>query len=648
MNRHARAIAAAALGAASIAAGLWLLPQDTTAPVAAAPSAQRNKISSCKGSMEGTVVTDTIRLCEPSQIIVDAEPACSSCPGGLNVVFVEVSEAFHADWQNSAAIQVLNSLERVRSMTVRVAVIHYDSRQVVTKLRLTEQIQRARGPLNQPVLGHDPHGDFIGAASEALMILRDSRNDVQRQGLPTPCEAVVFFASTKSVFVQDEQNMIKAANMIKREQIPLFAGCPETNVNDYCRATRQMPTRGAWYAEVPDTNRLSNGVFNHTRELERDAGVRTYSLTQLVPPGLEIEPGSISPPPDEIVASPGVTTSLTWEWRNPESRQPHTLTFKVKPLMPGAWPVHGEMNIVDMDGLKAKVVMAQQVITVTGPCERPTETPPPTDTPLPPPTDTPEPPPTPTFTPVPPSATPTRAPQPIYLPVTLREPACKNIERHADVVLVIDMSTSMNRNSEDGVQKKATVITAAKSFIERLDLVPNEEGRSDHAAVVGFNNDAWIQLELTNDAAAIATALDTLDLRQKEGTRLDLAFLKGAEALQSGMRATGNMPVLIMLTDGLPNRVPIDPESGRVEETVIKAAQVAKDMGANVYTIGFGKAEGADIIDLVYPWLLEQCASSPSMAFIEPRAERMAGIYSQIASVFTCPKDRHDWSQPWP
>ncbi|MFN8421929.1 MAG: vWA domain-containing protein [Anaerolineae bacterium] len=650
MNRSIRAIIAAALGAAVMAATLWLAPRGGSAPVAAADLTQRTQVSSCTGKMNGAVTTDTIRLCEPSRIVVDAEPGCSSCPGGLNVVFVEVSEAFNAPWQNDAAIAVLNQLERIRSMTVRVAVIHYDSRKVETKLRLTEQLARARGPLNQPPTGHDPHGDFVGAATEAISILRDSRNDMTRQGLPTPCEAIVYFASTKSVFAQDEQNMLKASQMIKREKVPLFVGCPEFNVGDYCRTTKKMPTKTSWYAEPPDTNKLANGMLNQTRELERDAGVRTYALVQTVPPGLEIEDGSISPAPAEVTGSPGMTTTMRWEWRAPESREAHTLTFKLKPLIPGAWPVRGEMQITDMDGYKSKVIMAQQMITVTGPCDRPTDTPepPPTDTPVPPPTltpvvpDTPVPPP-PTATPVAPSATPTARPMPIYLPISVKQPACKNIERHADVVLVLDMSTSMDRNSIDGAQKKAAVVGAAKSFVQRLDLTPNEDGESDHVSVVGFNDDAWLQLKLTNDGAAIETALDTLEQRQKEGTRLDLAFLKGAEAFASGMRVSANMAVLVLLTDGLPNRVPADPATGRVEDTVIKAAQVAKDMGATIYTIGFGQADAADIIDRVYPELLAQCASSPEKSFIEPRADRLDGIYGQIASVFTCPAGRIDW-----
>ena len=64
LNRSNRAIAAATLGAVLVAAAMWLVPQGPSAPVAASELTQRNRISSCKGEMNGAVVTDTMLLCE--------------------------------------------------------------------------------------------------------------------------------------------------------------------------------------------------------------------------------------------------------------------------------------------------------------------------------------------------------------------------------------------------------------------------------------------------------------------------------------------------------------------------------------------------------------------------------------------------------
>ena len=168
--------------------------------------------------------------------------------------------------------------------------------------------------------------------------------------------------------------------------------------------------------------------------------------------------------------------------------------------------------------------------------------------------------------------------------------------------------------------------------------------------MVWFNDEAGIAQPLTNDRTAIMSALDQLEQYQQEGTRIDLAFERGAEALGPEYRLNQNTPVMIMLTDGLPNRVPLDPETNRMEETVIDAAQAAKDAGIRVYTVGFGKRPGEtdDITELVYPWLLEVTSSGEGHHFISPNADDLRAIYDEIANVFTCPKGRHDWSQPWP
>ncbi len=85
----------------------------------------------------------------------------------------------------------------------------------------------------------------------------------------------------------------------------------------------------------------------------------------------------------------------------------------------------------------------------------------------------------PTNTPLPtPTATP--IPAPLYLPVALSEAPCTRTQR-ADIVLVIDASTSMN------------------------------EPAGDQAAVVGFNRDARLLVGLTDDPAELTEALDRLD-----------------------------------------------------------------------------------------------------------------------------------------
>ena len=153
-------------------------------------------------------------------------------------------------------------------------------------------------------------------------------------------------------------------------------------------------------------------------------------------------------------------------------------------------------------------------------------------------------------------------------------------------------------------------------------------------------------------AASLTRAIGNLPNRRGEGTRLDKAFQVGVQALPDDLRKKGqgktfpngtlvpdNMPVMIMLTDGLPNRVPFgpgttEPQCLNQECTVVKYASQAKEAGITVYTIGVGRPDAPNLIDRVHPQLLRDCATRPEMSFIAPSAEQVEGIYSQIHAEF--------------
>ncbi len=196
------------------------------------------------------------------------------------------------------------------------------------------------------------------------------------------------------------------------------------------------------------------------------------------------------------------------------------------------------------------------------------------------------------------------------------------------------MSTSMLRATASGNIKREVVLQAAKDFVGLLSMEPAPgTGRRDRVAVVWFNDQAGIEQPLTGNRAAAQAAIDRLPGRTAQGTRLDLAFLKGAEAVPPESRLPENIPVMIMLTDGLPNRVPFPP-GGRQEDTVLAAANQAKSQGIRVYTIGVGRPDAPDIVDRVDPVLLSGCASDPSKFFLAPEAEDLTEIYRQIAREF--------------
>jgi Mg-chelatase subunit ChlD len=266
----------------------------------------------------------------------------------------------------------------------------------------------------------------------------------------------------------------------------------------------------------------------------------------------------------------------------------------------------------------------------------PTSSPTPTGTPTatPSPTNTATPKPSVTVTPSP-TVTPTAIPRPVYLPLLLRE-SCAERKVHTDVALVIDTSTSMRNPTRDGRPKLDAVQDAARAFVALMDFAP--EGGYDQVAVAAFNDRAWVAESLGSDADRLRAAIDRLPDSVAQGTRLDLAIDIGRSALDVPTRIAANTAVIILLTDGLPNRVPLGP-GGTQEETVLAAADRAKATGALIYTIGVGQPDAVDPADRINADLLRAIASTPTMFYQTVDAAELARIYAEIAYTLGCPPD---------
>ena len=239
-----------------------------------------------------------------------------------------------------------------------------------------------------------------------------------------------------------------------------------------------------------------------------------------------------------------------------------------------------------------------------------TETPTPTSTPRASATATPSATPTATNTP-----SPTAEPRPVYIPLALHE-RCDPTQQRIDVALVIDASTSMNEPTRLGRPKIVATLEAARAF---LDLLSLDGPSSDQAAIVAFNAQAQLLAPLTNDRAALEAALDAITLAQQ--TRLDLAVAAGADALADGTRRRPtNQEVLVLLTDGRANPVPV--------EAAVEQAALAKAAGITLFTIGLGEdidAEG-----------LAAMASRSGGFLRAPDAEDLAGAYAEVARSIPC------------
>jgi len=222
-----------------------------------------------------------------------------------------------------------------------------------------------------------------------------------------------------------------------------------------------------------------------------------------------------------------------------------------------------------------------------------------------------------------PTPPPTALPRPIYLPLALHL-RCDPAQQRVDVALVLDASSSMGELTRSGRPKIDAALDAARAFLDLLALddpsnpgPPNPDG--DQAAIVAFHADAWLLAPLTDDRAALDTALDAVALGQQ--TRLDRAVAVGAQALSDvSRRRPGNLPVLVLLTDGRANPVPVD--------VAITEAATAKAAGVTLFTIGLGDDLDADA--------LAAMASTPAGFLRAPDAEDLAAVYAQVARSIPC------------
>ena len=137
-----------------------------------------------------------------------------------------------------------------------------------------------------------------------------------------------------------------------------------------------------------------------------------------------------------------------------------------------------------------------------------------------------------------------------------------------DIVLSMDISGTMLARDF-----KPDRLTAAK----RLAAEFVAERRGDRIAVVAFAGESFTQAPLTSDQATIETMLSRL----RSGVVEDgTAIGNGLATAINRLRESGaKSKVIILLTDGVNNRGQISP---------LMAAEIARDMGIKVYTIGVG------------------------------------------------------------
>jgi len=145
----------------------------------------------------------------------------------------------------------------------------------------------------------------------------------------------------------------------------------------------------------------------------------------------------------------------------------------------------------------------------------------------------------------------------------------ENMAKGIDIMLVLDTSGSMAAEDFKPNNRLAVAKQTMASFIANR--------KTDRIGLVVFGSDAYTQCPLTTDYRVLESFIGAVHVSMAgEGTALGTALITGLNRLK---KSEAHSKVMVLLTDGNSNAGRVDP---------IQAAELARDMGVKVYTIGIG------------------------------------------------------------
>ncbi len=194
-----------------------------------------------------------------------------------------------------------------------------------------------------------------------------------------------------------------------------------------------------------------------------------------------------------------------------------------------------------------------------------------------------------------------------------------------DVVLAVDRSGSMHDEDKIGQAK-----LAAEVFFKKLNS-------QDQGAFVSFANEATnpIDQPLTGNVERLTRAIDRTIIHTDglQFTNIADAIRRSIDEFSTMRHNTDARPIIVLLTDGIPNR-PLDSAGKGSEEYAsqyaIQIANEAKKDNIALYTIGLGSD--------VNTKLMTSLATSPEYYYPAATGGELATIYQQIATAI-CKKN---------
>lgn len=160
-----------------------------------------------------------------------------------------------------------------------------------------------------------------------------------------------------------------------------------------------------------------------------------------------------------------------------------------------------------------------------------------------------------------------------------------------DIMLVIDVSDSMAAEDFQPNNRLSVSKSVLANFVQQRT--------GDRMGLIAFGDFALTQCPLTTDQAILLRQISDIEMSMAGGrTAIGMGLVAGLNRLSSSKTKS---KIVILLTDGVNNAGDIGPK---------QAAELARDIGVKVYTVGVGKEGGAPI-PIQHPVLGKTYARNP-------------------------------------
>lgn len=199
------------------------------------------------------------------------------------------------------------------------------------------------------------------------------------------------------------------------------------------------------------------------------------------------------------------------------------------------------------------------------------------------------------------------------------EPPIQRIQSGRDLLLALDISQSMeSRDFPDPGGQKIARVDAVKKVVD--DFIRRREG--DRIGLIVFGGAAYPQVPLTPDHETCRILLEQTEVGMA-GPRTVIGDAVGL-AIKEFAKSKVKDRVLILLTDGNDTGSRMPP---------LKAAEIAKQQGIVIHTVGIGdpSAKGEDKVD--YGTLEKMAAATGGRFFRGDDEKQLEQVYATLDQI---------------